>query len=123
MTNKINTEEKHYKSRYLIGCIENYLKKIIKPIETDLEHIVKSNNIANTGMVLYPNPVDDQLWIKSTTHWSRYKIYDLNGQLKMQGNLDKQTPTILLSNLSTGIYFISCVDQLGHQQVNQFIKK
>jgi hypothetical protein len=45
ITNEINTEECHYKSRYLIGCIENYINKIIEPIESNLEHIIKSNNI------------------------------------------------------------------------------
>lgn len=85
--------------------------------------IVKPIQISNTELVLYPNPVDDQIWIKSTTKWSRYSIFDLNGQLKMQGNLDRQTPTIPLAGLNTGIYFISCVDQQGHKQVNQFIKK
>jgi hypothetical protein len=45
ISNEINTEEYHYKSRYLIGCLENYIYKIIEPIESNLEHIIKSNNI------------------------------------------------------------------------------
>lgn len=45
VTNKTNTEEYKYKSMYLIGCIENYINKIIEPIETKLKYVIKSNTI------------------------------------------------------------------------------
>lgn len=44
MSNETNTDEYKFKSVYLIGCIENYINKIIVPIEIKLEHIVKTNN-------------------------------------------------------------------------------
>lgn len=45
VSNETNTEEYHYKSRYLIGCVENYVNKIIEPIENKSEHIIGSNKI------------------------------------------------------------------------------
>ena len=45
MSNEANTEEYHYKSMYLIGCVENYINKIIEPIETKFKYIIKSNTI------------------------------------------------------------------------------
>ena len=45
VSNKTNTKEYHYKSIYLIRCIENYVNQIIKPIGTKLEYIIKSNKI------------------------------------------------------------------------------
>lgn len=45
MSNESNTEEYKYKSIYLIGCVENYINKIIEPIETKLKYIIKSNTI------------------------------------------------------------------------------
>lgn len=45
VSNETNTEEYHYKSRYLIGCVENYVNKIIEPIENKLEYIIGSNKI------------------------------------------------------------------------------
>ena len=47
VSNQINTEEYYYKSRYLIGCIENYVNKIIEPIENKLEHIIEDGEILN----------------------------------------------------------------------------
>lgn len=45
MDNISNTEEYLYKSRYIIGCVENYINKIIKPIETKLEEILMANKV------------------------------------------------------------------------------
>lgn len=45
MSNKISTREYHFKLRHLIICIENCLKLIIEPIESNLEYILKSNNV------------------------------------------------------------------------------
>lgn len=45
VSNETNTDEYYYKSMYLIGCIENYINKIIEPIETKLEYIIKTNKI------------------------------------------------------------------------------
>lgn len=58
ISNKINTEAYYYKSMYLIGCVENYINKIIEPIETKLEHIVETNKIFK---LYYP-----------TTHLKKY---------------------------------------------------
>lgn len=43
--NKVNTEEYHYKSRYLIGFLENYINKIIDPIELKLDEIFNMNKV------------------------------------------------------------------------------
>ena len=45
ITNEVKTEEYYYKSRYLIGCVENYINKIIDPIESKLEDFIKLNMI------------------------------------------------------------------------------
>lgn len=45
VSNEANTEEYKYKSIYLIGCVENYINKIIEPIEIKLKYVIKSNTI------------------------------------------------------------------------------
>lgn len=47
-TNKINglnDETLTYKLMYLIGCVENYINKIIDPIESKLDEIFLSQNV------------------------------------------------------------------------------
>jgi hypothetical protein len=43
--NKFGTEEFEYKSRYLVGAIENFIKKILLPIDSILNSILNSNKI------------------------------------------------------------------------------
>jgi hypothetical protein len=39
------TEETKYKLRYIIGSLENYIEKVIIPIETELKNILYNNTI------------------------------------------------------------------------------
>lgn len=43
--NKVETEVFEYKSRYLIGLIDNFVEKIVLPIDFDLKKILYSNKI------------------------------------------------------------------------------
>lgn len=45
VSNKLDTEEFEYKSRYLVGVIENFVEKILLPIDLDLNLILNSNSI------------------------------------------------------------------------------
>ena len=45
ISEKRKTEELNYKSRYLIGSLENYVDKVIIPIESELKNILDSNKI------------------------------------------------------------------------------
>jgi hypothetical protein len=43
--NKIDCEEFEFKKRYLVGMIENFIEKIIEPVFTQMNFIIKSNKI------------------------------------------------------------------------------
>lgn len=45
MINKSNSEEFEYKSRYLVGSIENFVDKFMDPIDLILKQVVCSNKI------------------------------------------------------------------------------
>jgi len=62
---------------------------------------------------LFPNPVQDILFLKlsdiSISLYSTYQIVDLQGNLVLEGDLsgiDPQKPSIDLSNLVSGFYFL-----------------
>ena len=48
VSNKLETEEFEYKSRYLVGVIENYIEKILLPIEPILNPILNLNSNFNS---------------------------------------------------------------------------
>jgi hypothetical protein len=76
VSNETNTEEYHYKSRYLIGCVENYVNKIIEPIENKLEYIIRKNIIfkLNYPLVYIKNYIETN----KTLFTSRDKFEKLN---------------------------------------------
>jgi hypothetical protein len=67
----------------------------------------------------YPNPCGDELNISQNTTNARYFIYDFKGSL-MQS--DKASSTINVSNLKTGIYFFTLIDETNTQTL-KIIKK
>jgi len=81
VSNETNTEEYHYKSRYLIGCVENYINKIIEPIENKLIHIIRTNKIfeLNYPLVYIKNFIK----INKTVFTSRDKFEKLNKVVRL----------------------------------------
>ncbi len=67
----------------------------------------------------YPNPCDDELKISQNNTNARYFIYDFKGSL-MQS--DKVSSTINVSNLKSGVYFFTLIDD-SNTQTLKIIKK
>jgi len=67
--------------------------------------LLSVNEIAkNTGLTLYPNPVNDKLQIKSTEEVKSIVIYTSNGVKVLETN---QAKSILdVSTLINGVYFV-----------------
>lgn len=61
---------------------------------------------SQAGIQLYPNPVQDILYIKSKEPLVFYELYGSTGQLISQDNLSATEERINLSSLQTGIYYI-----------------
>lgn len=85
---------------------------------TETRNFVLLNNTSgiddlsdNENLVLYPNPVDNELMIevKQNTRPIAFQIYNLAGQMTQRGDFFVKT-TIPLNNLTSGIYFISIND-------------
>mgnify|MGYP001254837621 FL=1 len=67
----------------------------------------------------YPNPCGDVLNISQNNTNARYFIYDFKGRLVQA---DKVTSTINVSNLKTGVYFFTVIDETNTQTL-KIIKK
>ena len=79
--------------------------------------------LENNNCAIYPNPVNDRLYIETHSLTQTIEIYDVFGRPQVtetpshQGNL-----TIDVSNLNSGIYFVKVVTEKG-EVVKKFAKK
>ncbi|SIS30990.1 Por secretion system C-terminal sorting domain-containing protein [Chryseobacterium joostei] len=67
---------------------------------------VVETSSSQAGIEVYPNPVQDVLYIKSKEPLVSYEIYGATGQSVKQGTLSMAQEQLVLSSLSTGVYYI-----------------
>ena len=75
----------------------------------------KINNITINNKLIYPNPVNDRLFIEAGIEIEEIAVYDIYG--RRQQNLSavsRQSSVIDVSNLKSGIYFIKINTEKGN---------
>ena len=88
-------------------------------IKTVFDALGLSQNAVTPKLILYPNPVTNQLNIASDSKIEKVMIYSLTGELVR--SIDGELKTIDISTLSSGNYFIKV--QTEHGVFNQRIIK
>ena len=73
---------------------------------------------------IYPNPVNDKLYIETEVEIERVVVYTITGVIVGQQSTDngQQLLTIEASNLNAGVYFVKVVTNEG-EVVKRFVKK
>ena len=74
-----------------------------------------------TSLSIYPNPVNDRLYIEAEAEVEEVVVYDVYGRQQSTVN-GQQTLSIDVANLNSGIYFVKVVTTEG-EVVKRFIKK
>ncbi|MFT4062385.1 MAG: T9SS type A sorting domain-containing protein [Edaphocola sp.] len=74
-------------------------------------------------MVIYPNPVKDNVTIQGLQGNEQIKIYDANGRVVAKTQANSATMNISLSALSNGTYHINIVDADGKVSSHKVVKK
>lgn len=69
---------------------------------------------------VYPNPVDDILFIKSLNNINSVKIFDITGKLILEPKIYKEA--INVSSLTANIYFVK-IESYGYVTTKKLIKK
>lgn len=83
---------------------------------------VKSVEI-DGGLSVYPNPVQDYLFVKSAKDVAEFHIYNMVGQkIYSQKNISK-TPQLDVSNMTKGNYILQIIDRNGNTSSTKFIKQ
>lgn len=79
------------------------------------------NYEASEGLALYPNPVQNSLYIKFTGTLASLKLYSAAGELVM--NLDQPGQSVDVSKLARGLYSAVLVTEQGRQSVQKIVKE
>lgn len=84
-------------------------------------HLTLEEMNSNATIDLYPNPVNDYLFLANYHSIQAWGIYDLSGQAIKTGVVDKQTFDFKIdcSDLMQGIYFL----RIDDKKVSKFIKQ
>jgi hypothetical protein len=86
--------------------------------------IVRFSQASNTGIVVYPNPAADEVFITGLMGQNSIEITNISGQVFMRlQNNGRASQTINVSKLATGTYFITIRNQDGSRQAFKVNKK
>lgn len=64
---------------------------------------------SSTGIIVYPNPAHDQLFLKSDIPLTGVTIYNTLGEIVLDKQVTDRTATIDIARLDNGVYFILLV--------------
>ncbi|WP_075590161.1 T9SS type A sorting domain-containing protein [Labilibacter marinus] len=78
------------------------------------------NNVMKNKLKSFPNPVNDLLFVENDNKLEQVSIYDLQGKMVLQSNLDSQN-SINVSSLSPGVYCL-VVNGVNMVETGKFIK-
>ena len=73
---------------------------------------------------VYPNPVNDKLYVETDAEIEEVIIYDIYGRVQNLRNSETQKlrNSIDVTNLNSGVYFVKVVTEKG-ETVQRFVKK
>lgn len=72
---------------------------------------------------VYPNPVQNQLYITNLQTKTAFSLYALNGRLISQGQLHPNQNSIPTASLNNGLYFLKLKDEKGREGVIKVVKE
>jgi len=82
---------------------------------------VNNLNALNNNVSVYPNPAENNLYIRSNTTLSKVAVYNVLGaRVKEYGNVAQ---SVNVSDLATGVYNIKITDTNGKTFTSMFMKK
>nr|AIA91524.1 CAZy families PL1 protein [uncultured Flavobacteriaceae bacterium] len=83
---------------------------------------LNTEELSITDIQLYPNPVTENIHIKSKEEIQKVEIYSTSGNLVFSQNMNNKS-IVNVEHLTNGIYLIKITDQKGVAKTAKFIKK
>ena len=117
------TPEENYEVRSILvngDSVGNSTTHTIEDIQENMTiHVEFQSKIAikqyqlDNNIVIYPNPVTDQLNVKLSAVFDQLEITNLLGQVLYTANINDSEFTISVSNYNAGLYFIRLTSEQG----------
>lgn len=95
--------------------------EIVQAAKIDMATVVSASIASPINVAIYPNPTKDNLFVR-TTQQGKYKIINLLGQTLLSGKLTQTLNFIDISQIPSGLYFITVSNDNDTQKV-KFIKE
>ncbi len=99
----------------VVGESEKSAEACGKTMDDGVEELVSAFNV-------YPNPVNDKLYIETEVEIEEVSIFDIYGRRQELSAVSCQPSAIDVSNLNSGVYFVKIVTENG-EVVKRFVKK
>ena len=75
-------------------------------VEVYTSSSLKSLGLDNSALVVYPNPTSNQFTIQTSEAIATYSVIDFSGKTLLKGKIDKDSTSVDISQLPSGIYFV-----------------
>ncbi len=99
------------------GCV--FIDSITVGFDVGTEQLI----IDHGQLIIYPNPVTDELTIESTLQIAKDELTDITGRILLQQKENNKRTTLSLTLLPTGIYFIKLTMTDGSVTVKRIVKE
>lgn len=99
---ELNLGQKYY---YKISAVQNGIKKYSDLYEFIMNPLATTENFENNTILIYPNPVKNQLFLDAKTKITKIEVYDLTGKLIMK-KLQENIKSINIEDLSVATYIL-----------------
>ena len=105
-----------------IQCVE-LIKGSEEPEEPEGPEVPnESIEELTSSLLLYPNPVNDRVYIETEVEVEEVVVYDIYGRRQELSAISCQPSAFDVSNLKSGVYFVKVVTSEG-ETVKRFVKK
>ena len=78
--------------------------------------------MTSTSLLVYPNPVNDRLYIEAEVEIEEVVVYDVYGRQQELSAISGQQSVVDVTSLNSGVYFVKVVTRNG-EAVKRFVKK
>lgn len=85
-------------------------------------NLLSSVGELENNVTIYPTFADNYLHVNSNFDIVNFEILDMQGEIKLIGNLESKSSTINLTSLNSGLYFVRVKSDLGYSTY-RFIKQ
>ena len=104
--------------RALASCTDENTRQGVDMILKSFKKVLEGEGVEEieTSLHIYPNPVNDKLYIETQTltQTLNIEIYDIYGRCQQLSAVSCQSSVIDLSNLKSGIYFVKINTEEGN---------